>query len=337
MTFALLLLTSLIVGMSSYYFSYPYFYWIGQSLTDNYQLAISLPRTIGFIIACICLVVYYKKMSFRRGILTALGIIIATFVFFVFGFTFRHGLLPTICLVLNCFAGALCSLLVTSAIAFHYFRKHCFLVIGCGAAVIQISNTLFGFIFNMLGNGGFILFAIAVSAAVFLLSLIFLPDIALDCDKKDGHEKPETVKYFLFIAIGMILFGMSAGFLLDLGNSAYAASGLITGRFYMWQDLAAAAGSLLFGYLADRYRLHRILLIYFITCICVVVNVFFAGPAILTFMGRGFGFTILVLISPVAAVTRSGDHYHIRSAGWVEAAYYLGGIAAIGGTYFFGF
>ena len=195
MTFALLLLTSLIVGMSSYYFSYPYFYWIGQSLTDNYQLAISLPRSIGFIIACICLVIYYKKMSFRRGILTALGIIIATFVFFVFGFTFRHGLLPTICLVLNCFAGALCSLLVTSAIAFHYFRKHCFLVIGCGAAVIQISNTLFGFIFNMLGNGGFILFAIAVSAAVFLLSLIFLPDIALDCDKKDGHEKPETVKW----------------------------------------------------------------------------------------------------------------------------------------------
>ena len=185
-------------------------------------------------------------------------------------------------------------------------------MIGCGAAVIQMSNTLFGYIFNMLGNGSFILFALFTSAAVFLLSLVFLPGIMLDCDKKAGHKDPESSKYFIFIVIGMLLFGISAVFLLDFGTNAYASAGLITGHYYRLQDIAAAAGSILFGYLADRYRLHRILLIYFIICICVVVNVFFAGPAILTFMGRGFGFTILVLISPVAAVTRSGDHYQCR-------------------------
>ena len=88
MAFVLMLLTSLIVGMSSFFFNYPYFYWLGQSFTSIFLLAISLPRNIGFFIACICLVKYYKLMTFRRGVLTALGIIIGTFAFFIFGLGF---------------------------------------------------------------------------------------------------------------------------------------------------------------------------------------------------------------------------------------------------------
>ena len=317
-----LLLLSLISGLSGALVREGLVNMYGSIKNNEMQYYLFLYAA--YIAACLCMARYYRWLHLRRGLLISAGMLFAAWclLFILDNSTEPAGVLIIAEVLLSVFGSVWCSLLVMSAIANHYFRTHRFLVIGCCAAVLQSAYSVIELLGQLFGGYFAIVAIICICAVILILCLKYLPDMDITDDAYTVKAVPDKVRVFAMLMIGMLMIGLTARVLLNMGSATYESSGMNVQ--YILQDLAAMLGSILFGYLADRCRIRRILLIYCAIGLLSAVIACVGGPVFVVHIGRGFGFAVLYLISPAAATISTDEGYDLRVAGRVEAAYHAG-------------